>query len=391
MGVGLATGTASACGLPAASTPSAAANAAALPVKIGYIPITDATPLLIAYHQKFFAEEGLAAEPPTLIRSWSALSEAFMAHTFNLVHLLLPITMYMRYGLKYPVKVVAWDHLNNSAITVHQDGPISQLADLGARHIAVPYWYSMHNIVLQLAARSHGLEPVIQDVQKPLAPNQVNLVMMNPPDMPTALSTNAIDGYIVAEPFNAAGELLARGKIIRFTGDIWKNHPCCVAVLDEETMTQNPVWAQKVVNAIVRAELWARNNKEATARILSKEGAGYLPLTEEVVHRAMLKYDLETYGPQGTGAIRHADWGISRIGFSPYQFKADTRRMVELLKQTLIKGEAAFLKDLSADRVVEDLMNYALVTNAVEAQGGLSQFDGVNPQTPYEREAVIEV
>jgi NitT/TauT family transport system substrate-binding protein len=391
-GLGLAAGGLSACGVPAAPTPAASRTAAtSLPLKIGYIPITDATPLLIAYHQNFFADEGLTVEPPTLIRSWSALSEAFMAHTFNLVHLLLPITVFMRYSLKYPVKVVAWDHLNNSAITVDQDGPIQSLADLGGRQIAVPYWYSMHNIILQLAARTYGLEPVIQEVRAPLAAHQVNLVMMNPPDMPTALSTHAIDGYIVAEPFNAAGELLAGGKIIRFTGDIWKNHPCCVAVLDEDQVTQNPAWSQKVVNAIVRAELWARTHKEETARILSKEGSGYLPLPEAVVQRAMLKYDLDTYGPQGTGAIRHPEWEIARIGFSPYQFKADTRRMVELLKQTLIKGETEFLNTLSADRVVEELMNYRLVTQAVEAQGGLSQFDGVNAQTPYEREAQIEV
>jgi ABC-type nitrate/sulfonate/bicarbonate transport systems, periplasmic components len=87
-------------------------------LKIGYIPITDATPLLIAYSKGFYSQEGIKAEKPVLIRGWSTLSEAFMAKKFNLVHLLLPIPIYMRYNLNFPVKVVAWDHLNNSAITV---------------------------------------------------------------------------------------------------------------------------------------------------------------------------------------------------------------------------------------------------------------------------------
>lgn len=383
-GGGLLGGALSACG-PAGGESSSDV------VRIGYIPITDSTPLLIAHHQGFFAEEGLQSEPPVLVRGWSELSEGFMSHTFNLVHLLLPITIFMRYGLKYPAKVVAWDHLNNSAVTVHKDGGINSLADLGGRQIAVPYWYSMHNIVLQLAIRSFGLEAIIQNADDPLGPNQVNLLVMKPPDMPTALGTGAIDGYIVAEPFNAAGELLANGKIIRFTGDIWRNHPCCVAVLHEDSITQKQVWAQKVVTAIVKAELWAKNHKEDVAHILSKDGAGYLPLPEDIVRRSMLKYDLETYGPEGTGAIHHPEWDISRIGFSPFQFRSDTRRIVELLKQTLIKGEADFLAGLSPDWVVEDLMEYSMVTAAIESVGGVSQFDGVAAEGGYERETVIDV
>lgn len=360
-------------------------------VKIGYIPITDATPLLIAHHKGFFTQEGLVSEKPTLVRGWSELSEAFMAGTFNLTHLLLPITIFMRYGLKYPVKVVAWDHLNNSAVTVHQDSGIQTLADLGGKQIAVPYWYSMHNVVLQLALRFFGLKPVIQNAEDPLAPDQVNLLVMKPPDMPTALSAGAIDGYTVAEPFNAAGEMLANGKIIRFTGDIWKNHPCCVAVLHEETIRKNQPWAQKVVNAIVKAEWWCRNNKEEVVQILSSEGGGYLPLPAEIIHRSMLKYDLETYGPGGTGAIQHADWGISRIGFGPFQFRSDSRRMVELLKETVIKEEKDFLATLSPDLVVEDLMDYGMVTSAIEAVGGMDQFDGAETDGIYERKTIIEV
>jgi NitT/TauT family transport system substrate-binding protein len=40
-------------------------------VRIGYLPITDATALLVAHGMGFFEEEGLVAEKPTLIRGWS--------------------------------------------------------------------------------------------------------------------------------------------------------------------------------------------------------------------------------------------------------------------------------------------------------------------------------
>jgi NitT/TauT family transport system substrate-binding protein len=146
-----------------------------------------------------------------------------------------------------------------------------------------------------------------------------------------------------------------------------------------------------VVNALVKAELWSLDNKEEAAHILSKDGGGYLPLPEEVIRRSVLKYDLETYGPSGTGAIHHPEWEISRIGFEPFQFRSDTRRMVELLKETVIKGEADFLANLSPDLVVEDLMEYSMVTAAIESVGGLEKFEGVDAATPYERATIIEV
>lgn len=372
------------------SSTTSGSNEGLPPVRIGYIPITDATPLLIAHAKGYFAEEGLEAEKPALIRSWSALAEAFQAGTFNLTHLLIPIPIYLRYARDFPVKVVAWNHMNNSALTVRDDGPIRSSADLGGRQIAVPYWYSMHNVILQMVLRSHGLRPVIQDQKASLAADQTNLLVMSPPDMPPALSTGAIDGYIVAEPFNAAGELLAGGRIVRFTGDVWQNHPCCVAVMHEDDVTARRAWSQKAVNALVRAERWSRENKEEAARILSKDGAGYLPFPEKIIARAMTKYDLETYGANGgTGAIRHPEWQSSRIAFEPYQFRSATKRIVQELKVTLLEGDTTFLKDLSPEHVADDLMDYGFVKNALAQWGGMAAFDGAYED--YERVEVIEV
>lgn len=378
----------SAAGSPAQTVAEGGANLPA--VKIGYIPITDATPLLIAHANGYFEDEGLEVEQPTLIRGWSALAEAFQAGTFNLTHLLIPIPIYLRYARRFPVKVVAWNHMNNSALTVRDQGPIRGTDDLGGRQIAVPYWYSMHNVILQMVLRSHQLRPVIQDQRAPLAADQTNLLVMAPPDMPTALSAGAIDGYIVAEPFNAAGEALAGGRVIRFSGDVWQNHPCCVAVLHESDVRERREWSQKAVNALVRAERWSRENKDEAALLLSKEGRGYLPFEEKIILRSMTKYDLDTYGVSGgTGAIRHPEWGASRIAFQPYQFRSATKRIVRELKQTLLEGDTTFLQDLSPEHVADDLMDYELVKTALAASGGLTAFDGAYPD--FERDEVIEV
>lgn len=122
-------------------------------VRIGYLPITDATALLVAHAQGYFEAEGLQVEPPTLIRGWAPMVEAFASGKFNLVHLLKPIPVWMRYNNKVPVKIVAWGHTNGSALVVAGAGGVRSFADLGGTQIAVPFWYSMHNVVLQLALR----------------------------------------------------------------------------------------------------------------------------------------------------------------------------------------------------------------------------------------------
>jgi NitT/TauT family transport system substrate-binding protein len=360
-------------------------------LKIGYLPITDATPLLIGHAQGFFQSEGLAVDPPVLIRGWPELAEGFLAGTFNLVHLLLPIPIYMRFAERHPVKVVAWNHMNGSAITVGMNSGIKRLENIGGKQIAVPHWYSMHNVILQMCMRQYGLEPVMQDRTVRLNPNQVNLFVMKPPDMPTAMAGGSIDGYTVAEPFNAAGEVLAKGSIVRFTGDVFKNHPCCVAVMRETDIQQNPPWAQKVVNGLVHAQHWTINNLTEAARLLSRNGKNYLPTPEPVVTRAMTKYDLETYGPKGTDAVRHPDWGVRRIGFQPYPYQSTTIEIVKHLKLTKVEGNAAFLQSLDPQHVAEELFDYTMVKKAAEKAGGLQLFEGVDPQNPYVRTEVIEI
>ncbi len=358
-------------------------------VRIGYIPITDATPLLVAHAKGYFADEGLEAAKPTLIRGWSTLVEGFAAGRFNLLHLLKPIPIWMRYNNNFPVKIMAWCHTNGSGVVAGKHVKASGFKDLAGRQVAVPFWYSMHNVVLQMALRHVGLTPVIRDQKAPLAPNEVNLLVMPPPDMPPALAAKKIDAYIVAEPFNAAGELLAGARMIRFTGDIWKNHPCCVVCMHEDDASQRPEWTQKVINAVVRAEIFASENKREVAHLLSRDGAKYLPMPANVVERAMTFYDPADYAePQ---AIRHAEWGNGRIDFSPWPYPSATKLIVSAMNETLVSGDTAFLSKLDPEFVARDLVDYNFVRNAMKTYPGWQNGPGVDPANPFEREEVIAI
>ncbi len=361
-------------------------------LKVGYLPIIDSAPLLIAHALGFFQEEGLRLKKPVRVRHWSTLMESFLSGKFNLTHMLFPMPIWMRFKHRVPVKVLGWNHTNGSAITVRGDSSIHCFADLKGCHIAVPSWYSVHNVILQMGLREFGLTPVIQPQSVPLAPNEVNLFVLSPSEMPAALAGRKIDGYIVAEPMNAIGEMKVGARIMRFTGDIWKNHPCCVVVMREALIHQHPVFTQKVMNAIVRAQLWITENRHETARILSRQGGNYLPVDASILIKAFTAYDPAVYGDMGgTGALHHPEWQMERIGFQPWPYPSATRMLVEALSHTRVEGDADFLKTLSADGVATDLIDDRFVTRAMEAVGGVSKFSYGEIDSPFHREEILSL
>jgi NitT/TauT family transport system substrate-binding protein len=356
-------------------------------VRIGYLPITDATSLLVAQARGLFEAQGLKVEQPFMARSWASLVEAFAAGRVNVVHLLKPIPVWMRYANGVKVKVLAWAHTNGSGVVLGAHSRAREFGELGGARIAVPFWYSMHNVVLQLALREAGLVPVIKDDRQPVAPNEVALQVLPPPEMTAALAARKIDGFIVAEPFNALAEIRAGARMLRFTGDIWRQHPCCVVTVHEALVERNPDFAQKVTNAIVDAQLWLNGHKAEAARLLSAEGANLIPLPGAVVAKAMTDYG-DAYRAQG--AIRNPGWEGGRIDFQPYPYPSATRLIVDALKQTVVAGETGFLRQLDAAHVAQDLVDDRFVRAALQARPAWRELPGVaGLADPFVREELV--
>lgn len=354
-------------------------------LRIGYLPLTDAAPLLIAHSLGLYQKQGLEVEMPRLFRSWAQLVEAFLSGSVDVVHMLSPMTVWARYGSKAPAKVVAWNHTNGSTVTVAVTKNAKSLADLGGESFAVPFWYSVHNIVLQKLFLAQGIEPILDG-----KPNkkQVKLIVMAPSDMLPALATRHIGGYIVAEPFNAAAEILGVGKVLRFTGDVWRDHACCVVQMHEKDLEQRPEWSQKVVNAIVEAQIWIRNNRNEATKILSRENkVRYTPHAYKTLAEVMLLDEEKHSAYVKSGAIKHQTWDKHRINFQPYPYASYTESLVEFLKETEVKGNKSFLHDLDPEFVAKDLVDDRFVKKAIKQYGGMSVFgldDSFNRQEVFQ-------
>ena len=351
-------------------------------VKIGYLPILDASPLLIADARGSFKDQGLTVDDPTRFRSWAQLSEAFLSKQVNVVHMLFPTTIWMRYAKKFPAKVVAWNHTNGSALTVQPS--INKPSDLGGQVVAIPFWYSIHNILLQQLLQKNGLKVVRRPIEARLSDREVNLVVLPPAEMVPALASKKIAGYIVAEPFNAAAESKKIGKVLRFTGDIWNDHACCVVLVHEDDVNNRPEWTQRVVNAIVSSQRWMQGNRPEVAEILSQEGGrNYTPHSKAVLTRALTVYGKPYLEDR---AILHPQWRNQRIDFQPYPFASYTKELVRLLKVTQVEGDRSFLTSLSPDLVARDLVTDRFVRKAIALNGGPRAF---NLPANYSRKELI--
>lgn len=370
LGAGLAPGLLAACAAPrGTATPGLAGTGDVGSLRIGYLPITDAAPLLLAHARGTYAEHGLAAERPTLFRGWSQLAEAFQARQVDAVHILMPMAIWLRFSQGFPLKLVAWDHTGGSALTVRDE--VSDIEDLVGTTVAVPFWYSIHNVVLQLLFREAGITPVTTG-EASATDRSVKLVVMAPPDMPPALTNGSIAGYIVADPFNAVAEVNGIGKVLRFTGDVWRDHACCVVVMHDDDVRERPQFAQAVVSSVASAQLWAAGNRVEAASVLSADGENYLPQPLPAIERALTHYDHGEY--VGTGAIQHPGWETERIGFQPFPFPTYTTELVRLLKDTTVEGETAFLDGLDPASAHEQLVDETFVRQAIADLGGPAAF-----------------
>lgn len=370
-GLAVATGSSllAACG-DSGSSPSTTDDPSTLnfgDLRIGYLPITDASPLLLAHANGSLKSEGFSPSSPTLFRSWADLVEAFQAKSLDVVHLLMPLAVQLKFGAQIPLKVVAWNHTNGSALTVAES--INSVDDLVGQTVAIPFWWSIHNVVLQKILRANNLEPILEG--DPSKENRTTkLVVLPPSDMVPALVSKSIAGFIVADPFNALAETTGSGKILRFTGDVWRDHACCVTVVSEDFVTSKPEQAQGLVNALATSQLAISKDRKTAAQQLSD--GKYLPQPLPAIERALTHYGTDEY--LQNGAIQNGDWNSERIGFQPYAFPSYTTELVAALRQTRIVGDTAFLANIDDATAHRELVAEGLAKSAIEKNGGLGQF-----------------
>lgn len=189
-------------------------------LKIGFVPITCATPIIIAEPLGFYAKYGLDVE---VIKTagWAVARDKSLSGEYDAAHMLTPMPLAITLGTgapRTPWTMPAVENINGQAITLH----IKHKDKMGPRQwkgfkFAVPFDYSMHNFLLRYFVAEHGLDPD-KDIQ---------IRVMPPPEMVANLSAENVDGYLAPDPFNQRAVYDGIGFLHTLTKDIWDGHPCC--------------------------------------------------------------------------------------------------------------------------------------------------------------------
>ncbi|MFM6977952.1 MAG: ABC transporter substrate-binding protein, partial [Micrococcales bacterium] len=311
----------------------------------------------------YFSSKGVNVAKPTLFRTWPSIAEAFAAKQVDVVHLLMPLALQLKFQAQQDIKVIAWNHTDGSALTVAKS--INKVDDLAGKTVAIPFWYSIHNVVLQQILRKNGLTAITSG-DASAAKKEVKLVVLAPADMPAALASGKVSGFIVAEPFNALAEVNGIGKVLRFSGDVWRDHACCVTVVRGDLIKENPEAAQVIVDAIAKAQLWLIGNRSSAATYLS----GYLPQAVPAINKALTDYSASYNGT----AIQHPEWKNERIGFQPFPYPSYTTELVKQLRLTTVDGDKSWLNKINLKTVHNDLVKGSLAESSVNRLGGFVAF-----------------
>jgi nitrate/nitrite transport system substrate-binding protein len=294
-------------------------------LKVGFIPITCATPIIMAHPMGFYSKHGLNVE---VIKTagWAVIRDKTLNKEYDAAHMLSPMPLAITLGVgsnPTPYTMPAVENINGQAITLavkHKDKRDPK--SWKGFKFAVPFDYSMHNYLLRYYLAEHGLDPD-QDVQIRSVP---------PPEMVANLRADNIDGFLGPDPFNQRAVYDGVGFIHILSKELWDGHPCCAFAASKEFVTTMPNTYAALLKAIIDATAFAakdENRKQIAAAIAP---ANYLNQPETVLEQILTG----TYA-DGLGAIKKDP---KRIDFDPFPWQSFAVWILTQMKRWgQIKGE----------------------------------------------------
>ena len=249
-------------------------------LKIGFIAITCAAPLIMADPLGFYKKQGLNVSL-NKTAGWALIRDKMINKEHDASHFLSPMPLAMSMGVgSNPVqmRVATIQNINGQAITLHvKHKDKRDPRQWKGFKFAVPFEYSMHNFLLRYYLAENGLDPD-RDVQIRVTP---------PPEMVANLRAGNIDGFLGPDPFNQRAVYDEVGFIHILSKEIWDGHPCCAFGMSEEFVKQNPNTFATLFRAVLTAAAMARDpaNRSLVAKVISP--AAYLNQPETVVEQVL--------------------------------------------------------------------------------------------------------
>jgi nitrate/nitrite transport system substrate-binding protein len=265
-------------------------------VRIGFIPLTDCSSVVMAAVMKFDQKYGIRITP-SKEASWAAVRDKLVNGELDAAHVLYGLVYGVQMGIGGPKKdmaiLMSLNH-NGQAVTLSRklyekgvkDG--AALAALIAREkgeytFAQTFPTGTHAMWLYYWLAAHGIHPF----------NDVKAIVVPPPQMVANMRVGNMDGFCVGEPWNNRAIVDRIGFTANTTQDIWKDHPEKTLGATAEFVQENPNTARAMTAAIIEAGRWidaSLVNRQKTAEVVADRS--YVNTGKDVIVARMLgRYD----------------------------------------------------------------------------------------------------
>jgi nitrate/nitrite transport system substrate-binding protein len=297
-------------------------------LKIGFIAITCATPLIMADPLGFYKKQGLNVQL-NKTAGWALIRDKMINKEHDASHFLSPMPLAISMGLgstQMAINVATIQNVNGQAITLHvKHKDKRDPRSWKGMKFAVPFEYSMHNFLLRYYLAEHGINPDT-DVQIRVTP---------PPEMVANLRAGNIDGFLGPDPFNQRAVYDEVGFIHILSKEIWDGHPCCAFGVSGEFIAQNPNTFAALYRAVLTAAQMAREpkNRELIAKVIAP--SAYLNQPETVINQVLTgKY------ADGLGGVKTVP---DRADFDPVPWQSMAVWMLTQMKRWgYVKGDVNY-------------------------------------------------
>ncbi|HEY8359984.1 MAG TPA: CmpA/NrtA family ABC transporter substrate-binding protein, partial [Ramlibacter sp.] len=329
-------------------------------LKIGFIAITCASPLIMADPLGFYKKEGLNVQ---LMKTagWALIRDKMINKEHDASHFLSPMPLAMSMGLgsnQVGMNVASIQNTNGQAITLHMKHKDKRdPKSWKGFKFAVPFEYSMHNFLLRYYLAEHGINPDT-DVQIRVTP---------PPEMVANLRAGNIDGFLGPDPFNQRAVYDEVGFIHILSKEIWDGHPCCAFGVGDEFIRQNPNTFAALYRAILMASFMASQPKDRDliAKVIAP--AQYLNQPETVIAQVLTGKFAD-----GLGNIRNVP---DRANFDPVPWQSMAVWMLTQMKRWgYVKGEVNYKQIAEKVFLLTDAKKYMSQAGFRPPEGAYRKF-----------------
>ncbi|WLI77381.1 CmpA/NrtA family ABC transporter substrate-binding protein [Kosakonia sp. H02] len=262
-------------------------------IRVGFIPLTDCAPVVMAAVKKFDEKYGIKIIP-SKESSWASVRDKLVSGELDAAHVLYGLVYGLQLGVSGPqheMAVLMTLNNNGQAITLSnqlKEAGVRDAASLkkgvdaspkGTYTFAQTFPTGTHAMWLYYWLANAGIHPF----------NDVRNVVVPPPQMVVNMKIGNMSGYCVGEPWNQRAILDDIGFTAATTQEIWPDHPEKVLGTTSEWVAANGNAARALTAAVLDASRWidaSDANRIETAKTVAARA--YINTAADTIEGRML-------------------------------------------------------------------------------------------------------